>query len=58
LFSLPKVVRLVKAIQEKFSGACPRIIFGGRAFASTPQLCRELAGSGAALDLRGALAIV
>jgi len=58
LFSLPKVVRLVKAIQEKFVTACPRIIFGGRAFASTPLLCRELGGSEAALDLRAALAIV
>ena len=37
LFSLPKVVRLVRAIQEKFVVACPRIIFGGRAFASTPR---------------------
>ncbi len=58
LFSLPKVVRLVKAIQEKFVTSCPRIIFGGRAFASTPLLCQELAGSDAALDLRAALAIV
>jgi methanogenic corrinoid protein MtbC1 len=58
LFSLPKVVRLVKAIQEKFVTACPRIVFGGRAFASTPLLCRELGGSDAALDLRAALAMV
>ncbi len=56
--SLPKVVRLVKAIQEKFTSGCPRIIFGGRAFTSTPLLCRELGGSDAALDLRSALAIV
>jgi methanogenic corrinoid protein MtbC1 len=58
LFSLPKVVRLVKAIQEKFVTACPRIVFGGRAFASTPLLCRELGGSDAALDLRAALAMI
>lgn len=58
LFNLPKAVRLVKAIQEKFAAACPRIIFGGRAFASAPLLCRELGGSDAALDLRAALALV
>jgi methanogenic corrinoid protein MtbC1 len=56
LVSIPKVVRLVKDMQAKFGAACPRLIFGGRAFSSTPLLCRELGGGEAALDLRSALA--
>jgi len=58
LFSIPKVVRLVKDIQAKFASSCPRLIFGGRAFISTPLLCHELGDCEPILDLRAALAIV
>jgi len=58
LFSIPKVVRLIKEMRTRFGGSCPRLIFGGRAFSSTPLLCTELGGGEAALDLRSVLAIV
>ena len=58
LLSIPKAVRLVEALRERFQADCPRIILGGRAFAYAPELARELGAEGPATDLRSALALV
>lgn len=58
LFNLPRLIRLVRAIQERFVAAPPRIVLGGRASIASPVLCRELSNSEAAPDLRAALAMI
>jgi methanogenic corrinoid protein MtbC1 len=58
LVSLPKVIRLVGDIRERFASAPPRIIVGGRAFLATPALCQELATNEPVTDLRGALRLM
>jgi hypothetical protein len=57
LFSLPKVIRLVGDIRERFASP-PRIIVGGRAFLATPALCQELGTNEPVTDLRGALRLM
>jgi methanogenic corrinoid protein MtbC1 len=58
LLSIPKVVRLVEGLRQRFQYECPRILLGGRAFISSPTLVKELRAEGAATDLRSALALV
>lgn len=58
LFSLPKVIRLVGDIHERFASSPPRIIVGGRAFLTTPALCQELGTNAPVVDLRGALRMI
>ncbi|MEO8255872.1 MAG: cobalamin-dependent protein [Acidobacteriota bacterium] len=58
LFSLPKVIRLVGDIRERFALSPPRIIVGGRAFLATPALCQELGTNEPVTDLRGALRLM
>ena len=58
LFSLPKVIRLVGDIRERFASSPPRIIVGGRAFLATPALCQELGTNEPVTDLRGALRLM
>lgn len=57
LLSIPKAMRLIEGLRQRFQSACPRIILGGRAFLSNPMLAEELKAEGPAMDLRSALAL-
>ena len=56
--SVPKAVRLVEGLRQRFHSSCPRVILGGRAFLSTPRLAQELGADGPVTDLRSALALL
>ncbi len=58
LFSIPKVVRLIESVRAKFDGGNVRIIVGGAAFRTAPDLYREIGAQGCALNLRSAVQLV
>lgn len=57
LFNLDPVVRLVATLRAAEDMVVPRILVGGRAFSSAPNLWREIEADGFAIDLRGACAV-
>jgi len=57
LFSVPQVIRLIRSVRETSRDRRPRIIVGGSAFRSVPNLWREIGADGAAVDLRGAVLV-
>jgi methanogenic corrinoid protein MtbC1 len=56
LFNLPQVVALLDAVRRRIS-PFPRVLLGGGAFRSAPDLCQELGAEGYATDLRAAVAL-
>ena len=56
LFNLPSVVTLVAAVRARVSPA-PRLLLGGAAFRSAPDLWKELGAEGWAQDLRAAITL-
>ena len=57
LFNVDPVARLVESVRGMRHGALsPRILVGGGAFRSTPDLWREVGAHGFAVDVRGACA--
>jgi len=46
LFNLPAAIRLVKEVRSQLLEKAPRIVLGGRAFLSVPELCVELGVEG------------
>jgi methylmalonyl-CoA mutase cobalamin-binding subunit len=58
LLSIPKAVRVVEDLRQRFQAKCPRILLGGRAFMASTTLVKELRAEGAATDLRSALALM
>jgi MerR family transcriptional regulator, light-induced transcriptional regulator len=57
LFNLLRTARLVEDVRRRF-GDGVRIVVGGGAFRSAPDVWRELGADGFGRDLRGALALV
>ena len=58
LFNLPHALRLVGEVREKMKDKTPRIVLGGRAFASVPSLWKEIGAEGVGTDVRGAQALL
>ena len=56
LFNVPSAARLIRDLRENGPGGL-RIVLGGRAFHSTPDLWREMGADGAGRDLDEAVAI-
>ena len=57
LFNLPNVIRLVESARQK-TPAPIRVIVGGAAFRSAPNLYEQIGADGCALDLRSAIQLV
>ncbi len=57
LFNVNPVARLVENVRRISASKVPRILVGGGAFRSVPQLWREIGADGFAIDLRGACEI-
>jgi MerR family transcriptional regulator, light-induced transcriptional regulator len=55
LFNVPQVVRLVNDVRSRMGAERPRIILGGAAFRSAPELWKELGADGFAPDVRTAV---
>ena len=58
LFNVQHVRRLIAELRSAFDSGCPRIIVGGAAFRSVPELYREVGADLFAPDLRGAVEAV
>ena len=57
LYNLPQVAKLAEAARRRIGGKI-RILVGGRAFRSTPELYREMGADGCGGDLRSAIELV
>lgn len=54
LFNIPQAIRLVADLRASLGDRMPRIVVGGAAFRSAPELARELGAEGVGVDLRAA----
>lgn len=57
LFNVAPVARLIESVRRMTGIATPRVLVGGGAFRSAPQLWREVGADGFAIDVRGACAV-
>jgi methanogenic corrinoid protein MtbC1 len=55
--NIPRVLRLVKSIRDRWGTRAPRIILGGAAFRHAPELASEVGADAVALDLAEALSV-
>ena len=58
LFNLPHAIKLVKEVRDRMKEHSPRIVLGGSAFRSVPELWREIGADGFSSDVRGAKALL
>ncbi len=54
-FNLPNVTQLIRFVRGEMKNDAPRILVGGRAFSSNPELWKKMEADGFATDAEGAV---